>query len=80
MKATYPLPADIDLFLQRQNPEGTWSDFSSGESGSLTDESLTFGRMPEGTYRIEVHNCAGPPGNLVSLKATFYNSAGQAGA
>jgi hypothetical protein len=78
--ATYPLPGDIDLFLQRQNPDGTWSDTgSSGETGSLTGESMVFGRLAAGNYRIEVHNWAGPPGNLVSVTATFYNSAGQPG-
>jgi hypothetical protein len=78
--ATYPLPADIDLFLQRQNADGTWSDVSSGESGSLSGESMLFGRLGAGTYRIEVHNWLGPPGNLVSVTATFFNSAGQPGA
>jgi hypothetical protein len=79
--ATYPLPGDIDLFLQRQNVDGTWSDIpdASGESGSLSGESMAFGRLGPGAYRIEVHNWAGPPGNLVSVTATFYNSAGQAG-
>jgi hypothetical protein len=79
--ATYPLPGDIDLFLQVQNPDGTWSDIpgASGETGSLSGESMSFGRLTAGSYRIEVHNWAGPPGNLVSLKATFYNSAGQPG-
>ena len=79
ISATYPLPADIDLFLQFQNPEGTWSTVTSGESGSLTGESATAGRLEPGNYRIEVHNWAGPPGNLVSVKATFFNSAGVAG-
>jgi hypothetical protein len=78
--ATYPLPGDIDLFLQRQNPDGTWSDTgASGESGSLSGESMSFGRLEAGNYRIEVHNWAGPPGNLVSVRATFFNSAGQPG-
>jgi hypothetical protein len=77
--ATYPLPGDIDLFLQRQNPDGTWSDVTSGETGSLTGESMSFGRLGPGAYRIEVHNWAGPPGNLVSVTATFFNSAGQPG-
>jgi hypothetical protein len=79
--ATYPLPADIDLFLQQQSSGGTWSDIpgASGESGSLSGESMSFGRLGPGTYRIEVHNWLGPPGNLVSVTATFFNSAGQPG-
>jgi hypothetical protein len=77
--ATYPLPGDIDLFLQRQNSDGTWSDVTSGESGSLTGESMAFGRLPAGSYRIEVHNWAGPAGNPVSLRATFFNSDGEPG-
>jgi hypothetical protein len=78
--ATYPLPGDIDLFLQRQNADGTWSDTgASGETGSLSGESMALERLEAGTYRIEVHNWAGPPGNLVSVTATFFNSAGQPG-
>ena len=76
----YPLPADIDLFLQLRGPDGRWTDVTSGESGSLTGESMRFGRLGPGTYRIEVHNWLGPPGNLVSVTATFYNSAGVPGA
>jgi hypothetical protein len=77
--ATYPAPADIDLFLQLRGPDGSWIDVTSGESGSLSGESMAFGRLGPGTYRIEVHNWLGPPGNLVSVTATFYNSAGQPG-
>jgi hypothetical protein len=79
--ATYPLPADIDLFLQRQSPDGTWTDVpdASGETGSLEGESMSFGRLGPGAYRIEVHNWLGPPGNLVSVTTTFFNSAGQPG-
>lgn len=40
---------------------------------------MTTTRLAPGTYRIEVHNWAGPPGNGVAVKATFYNSAGEAG-
>jgi uncharacterized protein len=40
---------------------------------------MTTGRLNPGTYRIEVHNWAGPPGNQVPLKATFYNTAGEPG-
>lgn len=77
--ATYPLPGDIDLFLQRRSPDGTWATLGSGTSASLSGESLSVGRLEVGTYRIEVHNWAGPPGNEVSVTATFYNSVGEPG-
>ncbi|HEX2031946.1 MAG TPA: hypothetical protein VHL78_11185, partial [Actinomycetota bacterium] len=78
--ATYPLPGDIDLFLQRQNADGTWSDpLTSGESSSLSGETMESGRLDPGTYRVQVHNWAGPPANEVTVKVTFYNSDGQPG-
>ena len=40
---------------------------------------MTTTRLGSGTYRIEVNNWAGPPGNEVALKTTFFNSAGEAG-
>ena len=52
---------------------------ASGASGELTGETMTTTRLGPGTYRIEVHNWAGPPGNQVSLSTTFYNSAGEPG-
>jgi hypothetical protein len=80
VQATPALPADIDLYLQRQLDDGTWSgDLASGTSSSLTDESLTGGGLLAGSrYRIDVHNWAGPP-SLVELELTFFNSAGVAG-
>jgi hypothetical protein len=78
--ATYPLQADIDLYLQRRNADGTWITLAAGESSSLSGESTSHeDPLGHGTYRIEVHNFAGPPGNQVSVKATFYNSAGEPG-
>ena len=79
-QATPTLPADIDLYLQRQLADGSWSgDLSSGTSGSLTDEVLQTGRLlPENTYRVEAHNWAGPP-NTIGLELTFFNSNGVAG-
>jgi predicted acyl esterase len=80
VEATPSQPADIDLYLQRRNADGTWSgDIASGASGELTSETMTTARLTAGTYRIEVHNWAGPPGNQVALKTTFYNSAGEPG-
>jgi uncharacterized protein len=80
VEATPAMPADIDLYLQRQGSDGTWgADIASGASSELTKETMTTTRLGPGTYRIEVHNWAGPPGNAVALKTTFYNSAGEAG-
>jgi hypothetical protein len=79
--ASYPLPADIDLYLQRRAADGTWGDdLASGTSSALDSETMQVGRLTAGTYRIEVHNWAGPPGNEVSVTATFFNSAGEPGA
>jgi hypothetical protein len=57
-QATPLLPADLDLYLQRQLAGGAWSgDLASATSGSLTDEVLESGRLVAGSrYRIEVHN------------------------
>ena len=72
--------ADIDLFLQRQNADGSWSeDVASGASGSLTEEQLRMPRPAPGHYRVEVHNWAGPPATRVDLTLTFVNSAGEPG-
>jgi hypothetical protein len=80
VEATPSLPADLDLYLQRRAADGSWSgDIASGASGDLARETMTTARLGAGTYRIEVHNWAGPPGNQVAVKATFYNSAGEAG-
>ena len=54
-------------------------DIASGTTGELTGESMTTTRLGAGTYRIEVHNWASPPGNQVALRTTFYNSLGQPG-
>ena len=79
-QAAPTLPADIDLYLQRQLADGSWSgDIASGTSGSLTDEVLQSGRLlPGNTYRLEAHNWAGPP-NTIPLDLTFFNSEGVAG-
>jgi len=76
--ATPATPADLDLYLQRKNPDGTWSaDVGSGTTGALTGEQMDVGRLTAGaTYRIEAHEWAGLPATSVTLKATFFNSAG----
>jgi predicted acyl esterase len=80
LSAVPSLEADIDLYLQRQNADGSWSsDLSSGASGSLTEESLRYASPSPGRYRVEVHNWAGAPGTRVDLTLTYLNSAGQPG-
>ncbi|GAA2071549.1 CocE/NonD family hydrolase [Actinomadura alba] len=72
--------ADIDLYLQRRNADGTWSgDLASGGSSSLTEEQLRLARPTPGRYRVEVHNWAGLPGTRVDLTLTFINSDGVPG-
>ncbi len=78
--ATPAAPADIDLYLQKQNADGSWTgDLSSGASSSLSEETMRVENLQPGRYRVEVHNWAGPPANEVDLKITFFNSAGEPG-
>jgi predicted acyl esterase len=78
--ATPAAAADVDLYLQRRNADGTWSsDLATGGSASTETETLAFGRLAPGRYRIEAHNWAGAPGTAVALKLTFYDSSGHAG-
>jgi hypothetical protein len=78
--ATPAAPADVDLYLQRQAADGRWSgDLATGGSASTESETLDFGRLQPGRYRIEAHNWAGPPGTAVALRLTFYDSSGRAG-
>ena len=80
VSAVPSMSADIDLYLQRRNPDGTWSaDLTSGASGSLTEEQLRLADPPPGRYRVEVHNWAGAPGTRVDLTLTYLNSVGEAG-
>ena len=80
VSAVPSLDADVDLYLQRQNADGTWSaDLSSGGSSSLTEESVRAATPEPGRYRLEVHNWAGAPGTRVDLTLTYLNSAGEAG-
>ena len=80
VSAVPSLDADIDLYLQRQNADGTWSaDLTSGGSSSLTEESLRYASPAPGIYRLEVHNWAGAPSTRVDLTLTYLNSAGEAG-
>ncbi len=81
VEASTPVPADLDLYLQRRQADGTWSaDQASGASADLAGETMTTARLAPGTYRIEVHNWAGPAGTQVPVEATFFNTAGEPGA
>jgi len=73
-------PADVDLYLQRRNADGSWSgDLATGGSSSTESETLEHGRLAPGHYRLEVHEWAGPPNLQVPVKVTFYDSTGHAG-
>jgi hypothetical protein len=79
-RVTPTLPADIDLYLQRRNDDGSWSEFADGTNGGALDgETIGTSSLTPGHYRLEVHNWAGPPGNQVAIKLTFLNSAGEPG-
>ena len=80
VSAVPSMSADIDLYLQRQEADGTWSsDLASGATGSLTEEGMTFAAPEPGRYRVEVHNWAGVPATRVDLTMTYLNSAGEPG-
>jgi hypothetical protein len=81
VEVTPSTAADLDLYLQSQNSDGTWSnDIVSGTSGSLSGEQMDMGRLtPGATYRIEAHLWAGVPATSATLNVTFFNSAGVAG-
>jgi predicted acyl esterase len=78
--ATPTAPADLDLYLQRQAADGSWSAARDGDNGGALDgETIGSGRLDPGHYRLEVHNWAGPPGNQVNVTLTFLNSDGKPG-
>ena len=78
-RATPTMPADLDLYLERQGDDGTWTEVGSGTSSALDGETIGAQPLTPGHYRLEVHNWSGPPGNEVAIELTFLNSAGQAG-
>ena len=79
-RVTPTLPADLDLYLQRRNDDGTWSEAGTGTNGGALDgETIGTDSLIPGRYRLEVHNWAGPPANQVAIELTFLNSAGQPG-
>jgi hypothetical protein len=74
------MPADIDLYLQRQQADGTWSgDLRAGVSSSTDQEQMLVPKPAPGHYRVEVHNWAGAPATRVDVSMIFVNSAGEPG-
>ena len=73
--------ADIDLYLQRQRADGSWSgDIAGGTGSSLMSEQFRLSRPSPGHYRLIVHNWAGLPATRVDLTLEFVNSDGVPGA
>jgi hypothetical protein len=78
--ATPAQPADLDLYLEKQEADGSWTEVLAGDNtGAMDGEKLTSGRLAPGTYRVDVHNWAGGPANEVALKLTFFDSKGRPG-
>ena len=82
--ATPAQPADLDLYLERQRADGTWTEITGGTNdGDTTGEELstagTGTRLLPGHYRLEVHDFLGPPANEVAIKLTFFNTDGEPG-
>lgn len=74
------LPADIDLFLQKRQADGSWGPtVISGGSAELTHEGFVLPQPADGRYRLEVHNWAGLPATRVDVTITFLNSLGVPG-
>ncbi len=65
-------PADLDMHLQMQAEDGSWSDdLSSGTSFSVSVESLSYAGPLPGRYRVAIDNFAGPAGSPIAMEVTF---------
>ena len=73
------LPADIDLYLEKQQADGSWKPGISGTSADLFGEGFRLSQPAPGHYRLEVHNWAGAPATRVDVTMTFLNSAYEPG-
>ena len=74
------MPADVDLYLERQSETGSWVKVADGRNNeSLSEELISTQRLEPGKYRLAVHNWAGPPQNKVDVGLTFFDSSGRAG-
>ena len=75
VKSTASAPADIDLYLHRRLPDGSWSeDLETGGTADLEIETLTAMDLEPGHYEIETHLYAGAPSTQVEVRITFFNS------
>jgi hypothetical protein len=82
--ATPAQQADLDIYLDRQNADGSWEQVAGGTNdGDMTGEEITTAgtgsRLLPGHYRLEVDDFLGPPGNEVAIALTFFNTEGQPG-
>ena len=80
--ATPSTPADVDLFLQRQEADGTWSEdlgATGGGSSSLENETMSYNQVLPARYRVGVVNWAGQPALEVNICVTFFDAEGNAG-
>ena len=69
-------PADLDLYLMKEE-NGEWVEVTDGRNdGSTTEELITTGRLTPGKYSLQVHNFAGAPGNEVQVDLTFFGQGG----
>jgi predicted acyl esterase len=70
-------PADIDLYLQKQQVDGSWGPtVITGGTPELTHEGFVLSQPADGHYRLEVHNWAGLPATRVDVTISFVNSEG----
>lgn len=70
--ATPTAAADLDLFLERHQPDGTWLTVTMSAGSDLDREHLVARRQPPGRYRILVHNWSGGP-QVADVVVTFFN-------
>ena len=77
--ATPTLPADLDLYLMK-NENGNWVEVADGRNdGSTSEELISTGRLAPGRYSLQVHNWAGAPANEVKVELKFFGEDGAAG-
>jgi len=76
---TWAESGDIDLYLERELPDGTWEEVAAGESGEPDNEKLALELPQLGHYRLELHNWLMEPGKELAITITFYNKDGKPG-